>query len=217
MACPARAPLVCARWGALLFRHLSWIVVKEVLIIRRLPFVPVTSIEIHHYLYSATTPTNTRRGPLIYISVTIMVLCYNVLAWKNFINTKKKLTKKTKSGNKIQQHNNQIIYIYVGLPTCRGKWGRVTNNFQVSPKVCIWQIWLFLCIKLILGVNTIKKVHIHFTFTSIFLCINLDLIFAYISVCPVQGTKWIEQKKRQRYNKFYFLQSKLIHRHQSYL
>ena len=62
----------------------------------------------------------------------------------------------------------------------------------MSLKVCILQIWLFVCIKLILRVNTFNKVTIRFTFKYIFICINLDLIFHNdSSVFPVYGAKWI--------------------------
>ena len=53
---------------------------------------------------------------------------------------------------------------YFASQACKGKWGKVERTFQVSPMVCILQIWLFLCIKLIFGVNTFKKNNIHFTF-----------------------------------------------------
>ena len=54
----------------------------------------------------------------------------------------------------------------IPISICRGKWGKVNKNFQVSPKVWILQMWLFLCrpIKLNLGANTIEKVNIHVTF-----------------------------------------------------
>ena len=81
-----------------------------------------------------------------------------------------------------------------------------------------------LIIKLILGVNTIKKVNIHLTFKCIFICVNLDLFFLAVifQFAPCTGKNEIvpgqsgfnKTKTKNRYNKCYFLKSKLKHRHQ---
>ena len=62
-----------------------------------------------------------------------------------------------------------MIFVVIRLSklpiTYRGKWGRVNQKIlSVSQGVYITNMVFFLCIKLILGFNTIKKVHIHFMF-----------------------------------------------------
>ena len=56
-------------------------------------------------------------------------------------------------------------HFYLQIELSRRKWGNVKRNFSsVSQGVYIANMVIFLCIKLIFGVNTFKKVNIHFTF-----------------------------------------------------